>query len=117
MAFPVAPTNGQTAVVNNITYQFSNVGNTWTRILSTANIITANTLVSNGYISAVGNVSGNYILGNGSQLTGISINPSNIASGTSNVTIVSAAAMPQSTLAASQMWQCLPPQVNTSPAC
>ena len=90
MAFPVAPTNGQTAVVNNITYQFSNVGNTWTRILSTANIITANTLVSNGIISAAGNVSGNYILGNGSQLTGISINPSNIASGTSNVSIVSA---------------------------
>ena len=90
MAFPVSPTNGQTAVVNNITYQFSNVGNTWTRILSTANIITANTLVSNGYISAVGNVSGNYILGNGSQLTGISINPSNIASGNSNVSIVSA---------------------------
>ena len=90
MAFPVSPTNGQTAVVNNITYQFSNVGNTWTRILSTANIITANTLVSNGLISAVGNVSGNYILGNGSQLTGISINPSNIASGTSNVSIVSA---------------------------
>ena len=71
MAFPVAPTNGQTAVVNNITYQFSNVGNTWTRILSTANVITANTLVSNGYISAAGNVSGNYVLGNGSQLTGI----------------------------------------------
>jgi hypothetical protein len=90
MAFPVSPTNGQTAVVNNITYQFSNVGNTWTRILSTANIITANTVVSNGLISAVGNVSGNYILGNGSQLTGISINPSNIASGTSNVQIVSA---------------------------
>jgi hypothetical protein len=41
-------------------------------------------------ISAAGNVSGNYILGNGSQLTGISINPSNIASGTSNVKIVSA---------------------------
>jgi hypothetical protein len=88
MAFPVAPTNGQTAVVNNITYQFSNVGNTWTRILSTANIITANTLVSNGYISAAGNVSGNYVLGNGSQLTGIAGGtPTLIANGTSNVNI------------------------------
>ena len=71
MAFPVSPTNGQTAVVNNITYQFSNVGNTWTRVLSTANIITANTLVSNGYVSAVGNVYGNYIIGNVACASGI----------------------------------------------
>ncbi len=89
MAFPVSPTNGQTAVVNNITYQFSNVGNTWTRILSTANVITANTIVSNGAISAVGNVSGNYFLGNGALLTGVITSVANISNGTSNVTVVS----------------------------
>ena len=89
MAFPVSPTNGQTAVVNNITYQFSNVGNTWTRILSTANVITANTIISNGVISAVGNVSGNYILGNGALLTGVITSVANINNGTSNVTVVS----------------------------
>lgn len=89
MAFPVAPANGQTAVVNNITYQFSNVGNTWTRLVSTANVITANTIVSNGLISATGNVSGNYILGNGALLTGVSTTSSNINNGTSNVTVVS----------------------------
>ena len=89
MAFPTSPTNGQITVVNNVSYQYSNVSNSWTRILSTANIITANTLVSNGYISAAGNVSGNYIFGNGSQLTGITLNPGNISNGTSNVTVVS----------------------------
>jgi hypothetical protein len=36
------------------------------------NIIVGNSAISpNGYISAVGNISGNYIFGNGSQLTGI----------------------------------------------
>lgn len=89
MAFPTSPTNGQITVVNNVSYQYSNVSNSWTRILSTANIITANTIVSNGYISAAGNISGNYIFGNGSQLTGITLNPGNISNGTSNVTVVS----------------------------
>jgi hypothetical protein len=90
MAFPTSPTNGQTVVVNNVSYQYSNVSNSWTRILSTANIITANTVVSNGYISAAGNIlTGNYFIGNGSQLTGITLNPGNISNGTSNVTIVS----------------------------
>jgi hypothetical protein len=36
-------------------------------------------------LSATGNITGNYILGNGSQLTGISITPSSIANGTANV--------------------------------
>jgi hypothetical protein len=42
-------------------------------------------------ISATGNVSGNYFIGNGSQLTGITGGgtPSAIVSGTSNVTVVS----------------------------
>jgi hypothetical protein len=91
MAFPTSPTNGQIVVVNNISYQYSNVSNSWTRILSTANIITANTLVSNGYISAAGNIStGNYFIGNGSLLTGIATGtPTQIANGTSNVAVAS----------------------------
>lgn len=94
MAFPVSPTNGQVAVVNSISYQFSNVGNTWTRILSTANVITANVLNANdsltaAYISAVGNITGNYFIGNGALLTGISAsgNANTIFNGTSNVSI------------------------------
>jgi hypothetical protein len=40
-------------------------------------------------ISASGNVTGNYILGNGSLLSGVSTSASNINSGTSNVTVTS----------------------------
>ena len=91
MAFPTSPTNGQTAIVNSVTYQYANSTNAWTRILSTANIITANTIAVNGNISAAGNVTGNYIFGNGSQLTGISaLSASYIANGTSNVNIPTA---------------------------
>ena len=91
MAFPTSPTNGQTAIVNSVTYQYANSTNAWTRILSTANIITANTIAVNGNISAAGNVTGNYIFGNGSQLTGISaLSASYIANGTSNVDIPTA---------------------------
>jgi hypothetical protein len=99
MAFPVSPTDGQTAVVNNITYQFSNVGNTWTRLVSTANVITANIISANTLninnswtapsVSVTGNVTGNYFLGNGAFLTGVITSVSNIVSGTSNVNIVS----------------------------
>ena len=43
-----------------------------------------------GSLSATGNLTGNYILGNGSQLTGIAVGgSSNISNGTSNVTVVS----------------------------
>ena len=100
MAVPVSPTNGQITVVNNVAYQFSNVGNTWTRILSTANVISANTVSANtlivnnsfsttGFISAAGNVTGNYILGNGAFLTGVITSVANINSGNSNVSIAS----------------------------
>ena len=43
-----------------------------------------------GAISAVGNVTGNYILGNGYFLTGVITSVANINNGTSNVTVVSA---------------------------
>jgi hypothetical protein len=93
MAFPVSPTNGQITVVNNVAYQFSNVGNTWTRILSTANVITANTIAVNGAltvgttISAIGNITGNYYFGNGSQLTGVAAASAGfpISAGNSNI--------------------------------
>ena len=32
MSFPTSPTNGQTAVINNITYQYSTSSNAWTRL-------------------------------------------------------------------------------------
>ena len=94
MAFPTSPTNGQTVVVNNITYQYANTTNSWSRLVSTANVISANTVTasthSGGLISVTGNITGNYFIGNGSQLTGVSTGtPTQIVSGTSNVSVIS----------------------------
>lgn len=36
MTFPVSPTNGQTTVVNNITYQYTSASNSWRRVIGTA---------------------------------------------------------------------------------
>jgi hypothetical protein len=46
-------------------------------------------VVVKGVISATGNVSGDYILGNGALLTGVITSVANINNGTSNVTVVS----------------------------
>jgi hypothetical protein len=59
--------------------------------LSVSGNITANINVSaTGNISATGNVVGNFILGNGSQLTGVITSVSNITNGLSKVEIASA---------------------------
>jgi hypothetical protein len=50
--------------------------------------ITGGNLLTDGVISTSGNITGNYFIGNGSQLTGIGV--SRIANGTSNVTIATA---------------------------
>jgi hypothetical protein len=96
MAFPTAPVNGQVTVVNQVSYQYSTATNSWTRILSTANIITANTIAVNGArtvgttASVVGNItSANYFIGNGSQLTGISSDATQIFNANSKVIIAS----------------------------
>ena len=93
MAFPVSPTNGQVTVVNQVSYQYSSATNSWTRILSTANVITANTIAVNGAltvgttISAAGNITGSYYFGNGSQLTGVAAATAGfpISAGNSNI--------------------------------
>jgi hypothetical protein len=57
----------------------------------TANVLTiSNTGISTtGLVSAIGNVTGNFILGNGVFLTGVITSVANINSGNSNVTVVS----------------------------
>ena len=58
----------------------------------TANVLTISSTgtVTTGTASVTGNITGNYFIGNGSQLTGISGGGgANIANGTSNITIVS----------------------------
>lgn len=55
--------------------------------LSASGNITGGNLVTAGVITATGNITGSFILGNGSQLTGI--DATSIQSGTSNVRVVS----------------------------
>ena len=57
--------------------------------VTTTSNITGGNVITGGLISAVGNVSGNYILGNGALLTGVITSVANINNGTSNVTVVS----------------------------
>jgi hypothetical protein len=57
--------------------------------LSNSGISNSGNITVSGIISATGNVTGNYILGNGALLTGVSTSVDNINSGTSNVTVVS----------------------------
>jgi len=58
----------------------------------TANVLTISNTGAfvTGVVSATGNVTGNYILGNGSQLTGISVSSSRIFNGLSEVNIAAA---------------------------
>ena len=83
----------------NVTYSLGNTTNYWNSlyantitaggdITTTGNVLGGN-LITTGLISAIGNVTGNYILGNGALLTGVITSVANINSGTSNVTVVS----------------------------
>ena len=101
MAFPISPTNGQQANINGITYTYSNTLPAWTVSTSVSNTfvsisvsgnVNSGNILNTGLISATGNVTGNYFVGNGSLLTGISGGGgggANIANGTSNITIAS----------------------------
>ncbi|CAB4163801.1 PKD/Chitinase domain containing protein [uncultured Caudovirales phage] len=60
-----------------------------TGIVTTTANVTGGNVLTGGLISATGNVSGNYILGNGALLTGVITSVANINNGTSNVTVVS----------------------------
>ena len=57
--------------------------------LSNSGISNSGNISVSGIVSATGNITGDYILGNGSQLSGIITSVANINSGTSNVTVVS----------------------------
>ena len=78
----IAASYGNANVVANLAALGSNPVNT------TGNV-TGGNLITAGVVSASGNVSGNYILGNGALLTGVITSVANINSGTSNVTVVS----------------------------
>jgi hypothetical protein len=89
MNFPTSPTNGQTATVNNIVYTYNSANTAWTRTPGIIPDISTGNVSATGFVSAAGNVTGNYIFGNGSLLSGIITSVSNINNGTSNITVVS----------------------------
>jgi len=94
MAFPTSPTNGQQATINGIVYTYStsltawtvstSLGNSFVSISVTDNVNSGN-LLATGLASITGNVTGNYFIGNGSQLLGLSA--SKIFNGTSEANI------------------------------
>lgn len=78
MSFPSSPTNGQQATVNNILYQYDTANNTWTRVTSTINFVSATfsgannstntqsgTIIVSGGAGIAGNVYANGIYTNG----------------------------------------------------
>jgi hypothetical protein len=78
---------GNTLSSNVLFSSLTSVGNL-SNLIVTGNATVGNVLTS-GVVSAAGNVTGNYILGNGALLTGVITSVSNINNGTSNVTVVS----------------------------
>ena len=99
MGFPVSPTNGQQATVNGVIYTYVAATGVWSvttnaganvsaNNVTTTNAITAGTDVyAFGNITAQGNISADYLLGNGALLTGVITSVTNINDGTSNVTV------------------------------
>lgn len=75
-AFPLTPSDGQTAIVNVINYVYSSSATSWTRVpgtlgsFSAAGNITAGNILTTGLVSATGNVTGANINGAGTGLTG-----------------------------------------------
>jgi hypothetical protein len=65
---------------------------------------TLTSVASSGNISTTGNVTGNYFVGNGSQLTGISASSNRIFNGTSNVEIATASGNVTISAAAGNTW-------------
>ena len=101
MGFPVSPTNGQQATVNGVIYTYVAATGVWSVTTNTGANVSANNVTTTsaitagtdvyafGDITAAGNITGDYILGNGALLSGVITSVSNINLGTSNVTVVS----------------------------
>jgi hypothetical protein len=99
MGFPVSPTNGQQATVNGVIYTYVAATGVWSVTTNTGANVSANNITSAatitvgtdlevfGSATVAGNITGDYILGNGALLTGVITSVTNISDGTSNVTV------------------------------
>ena len=90
MAWPTNPTNGQQVTIANVLYQYSSSTGAWNKVQLTAptylangntvtvqNNLTAPGLVTVGSFSSTGNITGSYLFGNGSQISGLPANYGN----------------------------------------
>jgi len=92
MAWPTNPTNGQQVTISNVLYQYSNSQSAWNKVQLTSGtyvengstVTFLNNIVVPGTVSAVGNITGSYLYGNGRALTGIVATVSTLSS--ANVT-------------------------------
>ena len=77
---------------NEATFLYNFSSQTWTSNIGISAIgnVSGGNFRTAGLVSATGNVTGNYILGNGALLTGVITSVANINSGNSNVTVTSA---------------------------
>ena len=86
------PGTGLTGTAASLTVGVASYANTAGQATNSTNVnggtVTASTITATGFVSATGNVTGNYVLGNGALLTGVITSSANINNGTSNVTVV-----------------------------
>jgi hypothetical protein len=99
----VLTVNGNAVLQNNSNSSISTTGN-----------ITSGNVLTGGIVSATGNVTGNYIFGNGSQLSGLST--SSISNGNSNVAIPTANGNATITANAASTWTFGTDSILTLPA-
>ena len=84
MAFPTSPINGQQAVVNGITYQYTTTTNSWTRIpgiginLSLSGTLSTQTVSASGNITVGGTVSARSLVGCGVGIANVVVKAQNV---------------------------------------
>jgi len=80
--------NSNVSVTTNGNVTVSSGGTAGVLTVSSTGVVISGTISATGSVSAAGNITGNYIFGNGSQLTGISAGGgTSITNGTSNVSV------------------------------
>jgi len=99
MASTINADKGVVSGITGIVQTADNTGNLTLQAngVSVLTVTTSNAVAITGAVSASGNVTGNYVLGNGSLLTGISAGASWQSVQTANVTVASGSAYPINT--------------------
>lgn len=79
---------GTGLTLTNTTFSVNNSQSQITSVGTLDSLSVTGNIVGSAAISAAGNITGNYILGNGALLTGISVDSTNIQNGNSNIQVL-----------------------------